>query len=124
MVGATGFEPATTCTPSALTDRAECGGVSQALGNTRDGDLAGSSASPDFAGVRGKFAAGLLLAVGDADCLLTVADVAGMLRLSKATVYRFVAEGKLPHVRIGNAIRFARGQVGFARPPPPSRRGR
>ncbi len=38
--------------------------------------------------------------------MLTVADVARMLRLSKATVYRLAAEGKLPHVRIGNAIRF------------------
>jgi predicted DNA-binding transcriptional regulator AlpA len=28
------------------------------------------------------------------------------LRISKATVYRLVAEGMLPHVRIGNAIRF------------------
>jgi excisionase family DNA binding protein len=48
----------------------------------------------------------LLLALGDADCLLTVADVARALRLSKATVYKLVAEGKLPHVRIGNQIRF------------------
>ncbi len=48
----------------------------------------------------------MLLALGSADCLLTVADVARMLRLSKATVYKLVAEGKLPHVRIGHAIRF------------------
>ena len=38
--------------------------------------------------------------------MLTVADVALRLRLSRATVYKLVAEGKLPHVRIGNAIRF------------------
>jgi hypothetical protein len=37
--------------------------------------------------------AGLLLALGDADCLLTVADVARRLRLSKASVYKLVAEG-------------------------------
>jgi excisionase family DNA binding protein len=48
----------------------------------------------------------LLLALGGTECLLTVADVAQVLRVSKATVYRLVAEGKLPHVRIGNAIRF------------------
>jgi excisionase family DNA binding protein len=48
----------------------------------------------------------LLLALGGADCLLTVADVARRLRISKATVYRLVAEGKLPHVRVGNSIRF------------------
>jgi excisionase family DNA binding protein len=48
----------------------------------------------------------LLLALGDVDCLLTVAEVARRLRVSRATVYKLVAEGKLPHVRIGNAIRF------------------
>jgi excisionase family DNA binding protein len=48
----------------------------------------------------------LLLALGDADCLLTVAEVARRLRVSKATVYKLVAEGRLAHVRIGNSIRF------------------
>jgi excisionase family DNA binding protein len=48
----------------------------------------------------------LLLALGDVDCLLTVADVAHRLRLSKASVYALVADGKLPHLRIGNQIRF------------------
>jgi excisionase family DNA binding protein len=48
----------------------------------------------------------LLLALGDGDCLLTVADVARRLRLSRATVYKLVAEGRLAHVRIGNSIRF------------------
>ena len=38
--------------------------------------------------------------------MLTVADVARMLRVSKATVYKLVTEGTLPHVRVGNAIRF------------------
>jgi excisionase family DNA binding protein len=47
----------------------------------------------------------LLLALGDVDCLLTVADVARRLRVSKATVYKLVAEGRLAHVRIGNQIR-------------------
>jgi excisionase family DNA binding protein len=44
---------------------------------------------------------------GKVDCLLTVADVARMLREPKATVYKPVAEGKLPHARIGNTIRLA-----------------
>jgi excisionase family DNA binding protein len=38
--------------------------------------------------------------------LLTVVDVARLLRLSKASVYKLVAQRKLPHLRIGNAIRF------------------
>ncbi len=41
-----------------------------------------------------------------ADCLLTVVEVARRLRVSKATVYKLVSEGKLAHVRIGNSIRF------------------
>jgi excisionase family DNA binding protein len=48
----------------------------------------------------------LLLALGDVDCLLTVADVARRLQVSRATVYKLVDEGKLAHVRIGNSIRF------------------
>lgn len=38
--------------------------------------------------------------------MLTVTDVARMLRLSKASVYKLVAGRRLPHVRIGNRIRF------------------
>jgi excisionase family DNA binding protein len=41
--------------------------------------------------------------------LLTVVEVARRLRVSRATVYKLVAEGKLAHVRIGNSIRFWRG---------------
>lgn len=43
--------------------------------------------------------------------MLTVADVARMLRVSKASVYKLVVEGRLPHVRIGNAIRFVLGAI-------------
>ena len=37
--------------------------------------------------------------------MLTVAEVAGRLRVSRAIVYKLVAEGRLAHVRIGNSIR-------------------
>jgi len=37
--------------------------------------------------------------------LLTVDDVAKVLRLSLRTIRRLIAEGKLPVVRIGRAIR-------------------
>ncbi len=47
--------------------------------------------------------------------MLTVADVARRLRVSKASVYKLVAEGKLPHVRVANRIRFVPQQF---RPPP------
>jgi excisionase family DNA binding protein len=55
--------------------------------------------------------------------LLTVRVVAGRLGVSTATVYKLVAQGDLPHVRVSNAVRVApadvdafiarhRGQVG------------
>jgi excisionase family DNA binding protein len=59
----------------------------------------------------------LLLALEDADCLLTVAEVARRLRVSKATVYKLVAKGRLAHVRIGNSIRFLPG-IGLHRTKP------
>jgi excisionase family DNA binding protein len=52
----------------------------------------------------------LLLALGGSDCLLGVADAARRLRVSRATVYKLVADGKLAHVRIGNSIRFFSGR--------------
>jgi excisionase family DNA binding protein len=39
--------------------------------------------------------------------LLTVRVVAGRLGVSTATIYKLVAEGDLPHVRVSNAIRVA-----------------
>ena len=38
--------------------------------------------------------------------LLRVTDVARLLRLSRATIYRLVDHGELPAFRIGNSIRF------------------
>ena len=37
--------------------------------------------------------------------LLSVRAVAGRLSLSTATVYKLLAQGKLPHVRVSNAVR-------------------
>ena len=37
--------------------------------------------------------------------LLTVGEVAALLEVSKATAYRLVELGKVPHVRIMNSIR-------------------
>ncbi len=42
----------------------------------------------------------LLLALGGADCLLTLADVARIPAAVKASVYKFVAEGKVAHVAV------------------------
>ena len=50
--------------------------------------------------------------------MLTVAEVARRLRVSRATVYKLVAQGKLAHVRIGNSIRFP-AEVLLHEPKPP-----
>jgi excisionase family DNA binding protein len=39
--------------------------------------------------------------------LLTVRQVAARLHACRATIYSMVERGDLPHIRIGNAVRFA-----------------
>ena len=43
--------------------------------------------------------------------MLTVAEVASRLKVSKATVYTLVETGELPHVRVRNSIRVSLGVV-------------
>ncbi len=42
---------------------------------------------------------------------LTVAEVAGMLRVSTMTVYRLIKAGELPAVRVGRSYRLAEDDV-------------
>ena len=44
----------------------------------------------------------------DVDCLLKPAEVARILNVSKALVYRLIRQGFLPAVRIGHAVRVRR----------------
>ena len=48
---------------------------------------------------------GALVVRGEVGRLLTVREVAGRLRVSRATVYRLVQAGALPVLRISNSIR-------------------
>jgi excisionase family DNA binding protein len=43
---------------------------------------------------------------GSRTALLTVNDLAGMLRIGRAQVYRLVAAGEISTVRVGTRIRF------------------
>ncbi|HEX3963003.1 MAG TPA: helix-turn-helix domain-containing protein [Trebonia sp.] len=43
--------------------------------------------------------------------LLTVAEIAALLRLSKMTVYRLIHQGDLPAKRIGRTFRVAEAAV-------------
>jgi len=42
---------------------------------------------------------------------LTVKELATEFKLAKSTIYALVANGQLPHVRFGTAIRFRRDAV-------------
>jgi excisionase family DNA binding protein len=44
--------------------------------------------------------------------MLTVREVARLLRVSTATVYKLCARGELAHVRVLNSIRISAGVVG------------
>jgi excisionase family DNA binding protein len=46
-------------------------------------------------------------AAGGLERLMTVREVAKVLHVATSTVYQICAEGKLAHVRVSNAIRFA-----------------
>lgn len=41
----------------------------------------------------------------------TVKEVADFLRVSRQTVYTMVREGKIPHFRVGNKVRFKRADI-------------
>lgn len=43
--------------------------------------------------------------------LLTVAEVRSMLRVGRSTLYRLVAAGEIPALRIGRSLRFDREAV-------------
>ncbi|WP_051973747.1 helix-turn-helix domain-containing protein [Cryobacterium sp. MLB-32] len=45
---------------------------------------------------------------------LTVAEVAGMMRVSKMTVYRMVHSGDLPAIRFGRSFRVPESAVALA----------
>ncbi len=118
MVGATGFEPATTCTPSGPLNRPAVISGAQPTPTSRmitpSGELPFGPPEGDEVGF---LAADLLMTAappgafralrGGAENLLTIAEVAKRLRVSRATVYALCERGDLPHLRIVNSIRVA-----------------
>lgn len=45
------------------------------------------------------------------DQLLTAEEVAELLRLAVSTIYDLARTGRLPHLRIGRALRFSRSDL-------------
>ena len=66
-------------------------------------------AAPLLQGSKAVVASGATLRVvqGGKDHLLSVRATAGRLSVSTATVYKLIAQGKLSHVRVSNAVRIA-----------------
>ena len=48
---------------------------------------------------------------GGLERLLTLAEVADLLRLSEKTVHRLVSARRMPCVRVGRSVRFVSGDV-------------
>jgi excisionase family DNA binding protein len=115
MVGATGFEPATTCTPIESVDRPGGGSALQLPVKNQDCASRAFQPSQGLAPFSQNFAASLLLRqtssateaapVADSERLLTVKEVAKRLQVCNATVYKLCEKGELAHVRILNSIR-------------------
>ena len=55
------------------------------------------------------------------DSVLTVPEVADLLRMSRQTIYNMVRLGSLPHFRVGNKVRFNRADIeAMMKPVPPT----
>jgi excisionase family DNA binding protein len=110
MVGPTGIEPVTfgfVALPDEL--RAD-GKRSQATDSVPDSQKSVGSASHEFTAL---FTPRATRGLPDPKAmgLLTVREVAAILRVSTATVYSLVAAGKLEHIRISNAIRIKQSSM-------------
>jgi len=123
LVGATGFEPATTCTPSGEGELAAPGNPSPGLAPVRHPrGIIGETAPADLVDAKVGEAvpapgSGFLVPPVSPrpalralktlpERLLTVAEVAATLGVCRATIYKLCERGKLVHVRISNSIRF------------------
>ena len=107
-VGATGFEPATSCAqvgPDVLDGVSSRSTHSQALENTESPPKANPDAlAPPFTKTT-FLGEPVVNGFRPIETLLSAAEVARQLGVHRATVYKLVERGELAHVRIRNAVR-------------------
>lgn len=106
VVGTTGFEPATTCTPRVAGHRPD---VHESARNTADEVQPrqpvvqpGAALPTTLVAAVSQPARLVALPSFDTDDLLTVREVADRLRVSTATVYALLDRGSLPFVRVAS----------------------
>jgi excisionase family DNA binding protein len=89
---------------------------SQGVGSARVGVGGRVQALQGIAGIGSPFAAPVLQGprgLSAVERWLTVADVAGRLGVSTATVYGLCKRGELQHVRVANAIRVSEDALAY-----------
>ena len=109
MTGCTGLEPVAsgvTVGPELLAGGSQ---VLQVFGNVRGEDLRTRPTSRTSGELRSALGTPVVRTPGAGEAgsirFLTVRYVAQALRVSRATVYKAIASGSVPHVRVSNAIR-------------------
>jgi len=108
LAGATGFEPATTYTPTlsrSLDTVSQPGMNSQYTEAIQDSAHANSDPMAPASTKTKKFGEPVVNGLVNVERLLTVREVAKNLRVCRATVYKLAEQGLLAHVRINNSIR-------------------
>lgn len=120
-----GFEPTTSCSQIAEKPITAPRRGSQPVGIIHDRKATAVHPSQPLAGFSRKFTSPVLplspngseaggggFKVTDSDDdLLTVKDLADLLKVCTATVYKMVDRLHIPHLRVLNSIRFRRGDV-------------
>ena len=115
LAGCTGLEPVASGVTGGLSGVAEPGNASQPLVISGTGAAEKRAVWQDFGGFRPPRVTPELQSPEvqgrPRPRFLSVREAAALLRVCTSTVYKLCAEGRLPHVRVSNAIRIPEGAI-------------